>query len=90
MDLFDFFAGTYLCVFIFVMEMSGFIYEANVIRLFARLFPTFGAAMCTMKFMEIATRNIRCDLISKEAMVILCNPGYQIEARLRSCCSNMN
>ena len=71
---------------IFSLELANLTSQANYVRPFARIFPTFGAAMCTMQFTEIAAKNTRCNLIPVEVKVILCNPESQIGSDFRSCC----
>ncbi|ODM99030.1 ATP-binding cassette sub-family A member 3 [Orchesella cincta] len=70
-------------------SQAGLLDTAARFRWAGRLFPTFGATMSTMRYIEIASKNGRCNLLSDEAKDFLCNPkSINLPPSLRECCAN--
>ncbi len=79
--------GMILCLIVHVMEIGELLGMAGKFRWIGRLFPTFGAAISTMRYSEIASKNGRCNILSEEAKNLICDPKITTVPReYRECC----
>ena len=57
------------------MEQSNFFDLADVFRWIGRLFPTFGASMSMIRFVDKVAKNVKCNMVTDEVKSIICNPN---------------
>ncbi|CAL8085798.1 unnamed protein product [Orchesella dallaii] len=62
--------------------------DFGMLRWVGRLFPTFGVVMSWMRLAEIATRNGRCNTLSDEAKMFICDPSSSVHEDFQQCCAN--
>lgn len=76
---------------VFVCELGELLDLAGKLRWIGRLFPTFGAAISTMRYSEIATKNGRCNILAEEAKKLICDPNVTtVPKEFRDCCGNIS
>jgi hypothetical protein len=80
--------GMILPFVVYILEATPTLSSiADTIRIVGRFFPTFGASLSTMRFVEIALKNSRCSLLPENAEALLCDPKVTLEPHYRQCCS---
>lgn len=81
------YTGMILPFVVYVLEATPTLSSiSDTIRMVGRFFPTFGASISTMRFVEIALKNSRCSLLPENAEALLCDKNVNLNPEYRQCC----
>ncbi|CAL8139098.1 unnamed protein product [Orchesella dallaii] len=81
-------SGVVMCVIVLTFEGADtFEFQSfAMLRCVGWLFPSFGVVMSWMVFARIAIYNGRCNNLSDEAKIFLCDPSSSVHEDFQKCC----
>ncbi|CAG7730793.1 unnamed protein product [Allacma fusca] len=88
------FMGMLWTIVVHTTEQSNFFDLADNLRWVGRLFPSFGASLSLMRFVEKVGYNSKCNMVTDQVKQVVCNPNFaNNDVRIfvedyQSCCDN--